>query len=223
MASSLLEGYEQQYGVITASITARTAKLSSATIGEDRRSVIQHIEKEVEEAKEILEQMGLEARELAAASRTKYQTRIQSYSVELDRLDGDFRKAKTSYYRAREDLLGESDQDYYDGSQKQSLIDNTEKLERGNRRLEVGYKVAIETEQIGNQIMTDLNEQRETIQRTRARLRDTDDELGISGRVLNRMVLRIMQNRLVIVGVVLLILFAIIVGVYFTVRKHNRN
>lgn len=223
MASSLLEGYEQQYGVITASITARTAKLSSATIGEDRRSVIQHIEKEVEEAKEILEQMGLEARELAAASRTKYQTRIQSYSVELDRLDGDFRKAKTSYYRAREDLLGESDQDYYDGSQKQSLIDNTEKLERGNRRLEVGYQVAIETEQIGNQIMTDLNEQRETIQRTRARLRDTDDELGISGRVLNRMVLRIMQNRLVIVGVVLLILFAIIVGVYFTVRKHNRN
>ncbi len=114
--------------------------------------------------------MGLEARELAAASRTKYQTRIQSYSVELDRLDGDFRKAKTSYYRAREDLLGESDQDYYDGSQKQSLIDNTEKLERGNRRLEVGYKVAIETEQIGNQIMTDLNEQRETIQRTRARV-----------------------------------------------------
>jgi vesicle transport through interaction with t-SNAREs 1 len=158
--------------------------------GEDRRTVIQHIEKELEEAKDIvsfdycyccyiffhyyhlqLEQMGLEVRELPSATRSKYQTRTQSYTAELTRLENDFKKAKNSYHKAREELLGEgsnSNEDYYD--QTQRLIDNTEKLERGAKRLEVGYRVAIETEQIGSQILTDLNHQKETIQRTRSRV-----------------------------------------------------
>ena len=115
--------------------------------------------------------MGLEVRELPSATRSKYQTRTQSYTAELTRLENDFKKAKNSYHKAREELLGEgsnSNEDYYD--QKQRLIDNTEKLERGAKRLEVGYRVAIETEQIGSQILTDLNHQKETIQRTRSRV-----------------------------------------------------
>ena len=52
-------------------------------------------------------------------------------------------------------------------------------------------------------------------------LRETDEDLGRSGRVLNRMVVRIMQNRLIILGLLLLILFVVIIGVYFTVRKHT--
>ena len=115
--------------------------------------------------------MGLEVRELPSAIRSKYQTRTQSYTAELTRLENDFKKAKNSYHKAREELLGEgsnSNEDYYD--QKQRLIDNTEKLERGAKRLEVGYRVAIETEQIGSQILTDLNHQKETIQRTRSRV-----------------------------------------------------
>ena len=54
--------------------------------------------------------------------------------------------------------------------QKQRLIDNSEKLERSSKRLEVGYRVAVETEEIGSRIMTDLNQQKETIQRTRSRV-----------------------------------------------------
>ena len=74
--ASLLDSYEQQYGIITASITARTAKLSTASAigkfklpspslliipsfgwfisGDDRRVVIQQIEKEIEEARDIV-------------------------------------------------------------------------------------------------------------------------------------------------------------------------
>jgi len=116
-----------------------------------------------------LEQMGLEIRELPPPMKSKYQTRIQSFTAELTRLENEFKKTRDSYERKREELLGEgSEENLY--SQKQRLIDNSEKLERGSKRLDVGYRVAIETEQIGNEILTDLNEQRETIQRTRNRV-----------------------------------------------------
>lgn len=136
-----------------------------------------------------LEQMGLEIRELNPASRNKFQTRIESYQTELTRLENEYKKNKISFDRKREELFG--DEDFND--QKQSLIDNNEKLERGKKRLDVGmecrfifpklgpcifvinlefigYRVAIETEAIGNEILTDLNQQRETIQRTRNRV-----------------------------------------------------
>ena len=52
-------------------------------------------------------------------------------------------------------------------------------------------------------------------------LRETDEELGRSGRVLNRMITRVMQNRLILLGLVLLIFFVIIIAVYFGVRKNH--
>ena len=117
--------------------------------------------------------MGLEIREQPAVARSKYQTRIQSYTAELRRLESDFEGARNSYRKARHELLGEGDDAGYGEDitdQKQRLLDNGERLERGTKRLEVGYRVAIETEEIGNQILTDLNQQRETIQRTRNRV-----------------------------------------------------
>ena len=117
-----------------------------------------------------LEQMGLEIRELGPPLKNKYQTRIESFTAELNRLENEFKRNKNSYERKREELLGEGGNEEHQYDQKQRLIDNTEKLERGNKRLEVGYRVAIETEAIGNEILTDLNQQRETIQKTRNRV-----------------------------------------------------
>jgi|ERR1712135_150970 len=217
--AALLDSYEQQYGIISASITAKTAKLSGTSLGEDRRIVIQQIVKELEEARDILEQMELEIRDLNSSGRSRYQTRIQSHSAELSRLENEFKKNKMQYAKQREELLGESLTPDDTDDQSRQLIDNTERLERGNRRLEAGYKIAIETEELGNSILTDLNHQRETMQKSRSRLRETDEELGRSGRVLNRMIVRIIQNRLIILGLVLLILVVVIIGVYFASRK----
>lgn len=111
--------------------------------------------------------MVLEVRELDSSSRNKYFTRIESYKAELSRLEKEFKIKKNLNNENREELFGDID-DFND--QKQLLIDNSEKLERGIKRLDVGYKVAIETEQIGNHVLNDLNQQRETIQRTRNRV-----------------------------------------------------
>lgn len=112
--------------------------------------------------------MELEVRELDAASRNKYFTRIKSYRVELSRLEKEFNNKRLHKSGDREELLGDAEAEETN-DQNQFLI-NSEKLERGKNRLEAGYQVIIETEQIGNNILADLNQQRETVHRTRNRV-----------------------------------------------------
>lgn len=56
------------------------------------------------------------------------------------------------------------------GEQRRKLLDNTERLERTGKTLSEGYRIAVETEQIGASVLQDLSLQRETIQRSRGRV-----------------------------------------------------
>ena len=53
------------------------------------------------------------------------------------------------------------------------------------------------------------------------KLRETDEELSRSGRLLNRMFGRIIQNRLVFIGLVFLAVIFIIITVYVKFRKSS--
>ena len=98
--------------------------------------------------------------------------------------------------------------------QRQQLLENSSRIERGTKRLEAGYSVAAETEELGAEILRDLHEQGETIERSRERLRQMNADIGKSSRVLSAMLLRVIQNRiaLLIIGLVLLIV-VIVTGV----------
>lgn len=69
----------------------------------------------------------------------------------------------------------ENDEVYDDwggvSEQHRKLLDNSERLERTGKSLAEGYRVVLETEQIGAAVLQDLSVQRETIQRSRGRVR----------------------------------------------------
>jgi len=54
--------------------------------------------------------------------------------------------------------------------QKQRLLDNSERVERTGQQLRAGYRVLLETEEIGASVLRDLNVQRETIEKSRNRV-----------------------------------------------------
>ncbi|KAE8589370.1 hypothetical protein XENTR_v10017542 [Xenopus tropicalis] len=193
--SSDFEGYEQDYAVLTAEITGRIGKVPRL-MGDEKKQMILNVEKQLEEARELLEQMDLEVREIPVQSRAMYSNRMRSYKQEMGKLDADFKRSRIAYSdEVRNELLGD------EGNSSESqliklreerahLLDNTERLERSSRRLEAGYQVAVETEQIGQNILENLNQDREKIQRARERLRETDANLGKSSRVLTGMLRR---------------------------------
>ncbi|XP_078499910.1 vesicle transport through interaction with t-SNAREs homolog 1A isoform X2 [Lissotriton helveticus] len=186
--SSDFEGYEQDYSVLSAEITGRIARIPKLAADEKKQMVAQ-VEKQLEEARELLEQMDLEVREIPAPSRAMYGARMRSYKQEFSKLEVDFKRSRIAYSdEVRNELLG--DDGISSESQRAHLLDNTEKLERSSRRLEAGYQIAVETEQIGQDILENLNHDREKIQRARERLRETDTNLGKSSRILTGMLRR---------------------------------
>ncbi|KAG5887478.1 hypothetical protein JTB14_008196 [Gonioctena quinquepunctata] len=215
---SLFENYEQQYSVLTADITAQVGLLT-ASATKDRRQLISNIEKHVEEAQELLEQMELEAREVEPAKRQRCRTKLDCYRAELKRLTLDYIKARSVRQGALYDSTEELSDVRISSDQKQRLLDNSDRVERTGRKLEEGYRIIVETEEIGTQVLKSLGEQGETIQRTRGRLREADEELGQSGRLMNSMIMRSLQQKVVLYAVCACFLIAICFGIYLGFKK----
>ncbi|XP_026968400.1 vesicle transport through interaction with t-SNAREs homolog 1A isoform X11 [Sagmatias obliquidens] len=149
--SSDFEGYEQDFAVLTAEITNKIARVPRLP-PDEKKQVVANVEKQLEEAKELLEQMDLEVREIPPQSRGMYSNRMRSYKQEMGKLETDFKRSRIAYSdEVRNELLGD------DGNSSENqliklreerahLLDNTERLERSSRRLEAGYQIAVETE-----------------------------------------------------------------------------
>ncbi|XP_059803823.1 vesicle transport through interaction with t-SNAREs homolog 1A isoform X2 [Hypanus sabinus] len=188
--SSDFEVYEQDFGTLTADITNKVGRIPKLS-GDDKKSMVANVEKQMEEARELLEQMDLEVREIPLQSRSLFSTRMKSYKQELAKLDKDFKRSRIAYsdeVNLRNELLG--DDGNTTENQRARLLDNTERLERSTRRLEAGYQLTVETEQIGQEILENLHHDKEKIQRARERLRETDTNLGKSSRILTGMLRR---------------------------------
>ncbi|XP_030058589.1 vesicle transport through interaction with t-SNAREs homolog 1A isoform X1 [Microcaecilia unicolor] len=216
--SSDFEGYEQDYAVLSADITGKVARIPKL-LGDEKKQIVATVEKQLEEARELLEQMDLEVREIPAQSRGMYSNRMRSYKQEMSKLEADFKRSRIAYSdEVRNELLG--DDGNSSENQRAHLLDNSERLERSSRRLEAGYQIAVETEQIGQDILENLNHDREKIQRARERLRETDANLGKSSRILTGMLRRIIQNRILVVTLAIAIVFTIVLAVFFSLRGH---
>jgi len=217
--SELYSDYEKQFGVLSADITAKIAKVPNLS-GEQKRNVVSDIEQRMEEAQELLEQMDLEVRGMSSGDKPKFSGRLKTYKDEVTRMEGDLRKAKIAFSdqeTARAELLA-GDDGAHSEDQRSRLLDNSEKMERSSRRLDGGLRMCIETEEIGNDILQNLERDRETITRTRERVRGTDGNLGKSSRILTGMMRRIIQNRILLIFICLMILTVIVVVIYFAVK-----
>ncbi|XP_070976617.1 vesicle transport through interaction with t-SNAREs homolog 1A-like isoform X2 [Oncorhynchus clarkii lewisi] len=139
--SSDFEAYEQDFGTLTAEITNKIGRIPKLG-GKEKTQLVLNVDKQLEEVRELMEQMDLEVREIPIQCRGMYQSRLKSYKGEMEKLEKDFRA---------------------------HLLDNTEKLERSSRRLEAGYQIAVETEQVCQEILANLHSDREKIQRSRDR------------------------------------------------------
>jgi len=220
---SLIYTYEKQFGQLTSDVTVKLGSINESR-GAEKKSLISATERQLDEAQELLEQMDLEVRELPNSERGKLMNRVKSYQNEFNNLETKLKKLKltslTNPSKLREDFLAYEDSGVDD--QKTRLLDNSERLENSSRRLDVGYRVATETEKIGQDILDNLHRDRETLTRSRQRLREGNANIGKSSRVLTSMMNRIMQNRLIMLLTMMSVVVMIVVFIYLSIKKHNR-
>ncbi|XP_076645284.1 vesicle transport through interaction with t-SNAREs 1a isoform X2 [Halictus rubicundus] len=218
--ASLIDNYEQEYAVLTADITAKIGRIRTQNSNE-RRTFVQDVDRQIKDAQELLEQMELEVRGVTGASRDRLRGRVESHRVELKRLTQEFQSAK----KPKEDSIELSRDDSWDNSitedQKERLLDASDRIDRSGRTLQNGYRMVLETEEIGSQVLKELHSQRETIQRGRGRLRDTDAELGRGSRLLSGMIFRNLQQRFILAAVALMLIIVGCVVVYYSFKSKS--
>jgi len=166
--------------------------------------------------------MEIEVQSLDRAVKSKAQVKLRGYKAELSKrhselvrvfcylllccmlmheLIGAQKEALSSIDRS--DLLGQyrddPDEDLeannLSGAQQQRarLLNGTDKLSDSSRRLEESHRIALETEDLGADILGNLRGQREQIEGTRDRLyqadRNIDRASGTLGKMIRRWVL----------------------------------
>ncbi len=78
--------------------------------------------------------------------------------------------------------------------------------------------VLLRSQELGSGILANLASQRETILRSHDTLRGADDNISKARKMLANMGRRLMQNKLIMFGIIGILLAAIIIIIYFKVK-----
>ncbi|RMC00458.1 hypothetical protein DUI87_23068 [Hirundo rustica rustica] len=99
-------------------------------------------------------------------------------------------------------------------SQRVLLLQGTDSLNRASESIERSHRIAAETDQIGTDIIEELGEQREQLERTKSRLVNTSENLSKSRKILRSMSRRVTTNKLLL-SIIIILELAILGGVVY--------
>ena len=87
-------------------------------------------------------------------------------------------------------------------------------MEKSTDKLREAYRTAMETETVGAQVMQDLHEQRQTLERSRGRLSKAGAGLARTSRVLKTMGRRALANKLLLWFMIAFLLLMMMMLIY---------
>lgn len=226
--ANLFDEYEQEFNDLLQGVQRDFATLAELS-GEKRKALVLRIENNLDAAEQNLRSMEMEALGVSSA-RDRLKPRVDNYKKELSNMRREFRRVKSAAStvatrKTREELLEEgtaTSDDYAAAEQdhRQRLLDGTRRLEQSSDHIQRSLQISHETEQIGGQILGDLYDQRQTIERTRQGLRDTNANVKGSRKLLSIMGRRDVLNKIILVAIILGLIGVIGIIVFFIVRPY---
>ncbi|WPK23410.1 hypothetical protein PUMCH_000649 [Australozyma saopauloensis] len=210
--ADLFSTYEQDFKL---ALQEAESKFSSVSTNSGLRTqTIRAIESATDEALEILDQMNIEVQNVPASSRSTFNTKIRQYRRDVDTIKTKLKGLTDEDSRAQLFGLRYTDEEagVHDDQRKQ-LLSNNASLERSTDRLRESQRIALETENIGGNILNDLRAQREQITNLRNTLLAADLYVDKSILTLKSMTRRITANKFIsyaIIGVLILLIFLVL-------------
>ncbi|GJN87347.1 hypothetical protein Rhopal_000296-T1 [Rhodotorula paludigena] len=219
MDSSVFAEYETDLVQLLKGVEDKLKGEAVTLRGDQRKSLFRRIERELEEADEIIEQMELEA-QTADVDKAELQGKLRTHKATLARHKQDLKSLAAG--ADRDDLLsvggssradhtaiemGRADSPSFSQAQAQrsQLLSASDKLADGQRRLEESQRLALETEDVGAGILRDLRGQRDVLEHTRDTLYEADGSIDRASGTLRKMVRRAYQQRAVTYAIIALL------------------
>lgn len=179
--------------------------------GEERKRLVRTFDERQGEAEEVLQGMEEELRAAPPSHRNAMNIKLRMYHRDLGKLQRDMKISAPG--SGSSVPVGGSHQGIYSSQNQQSthlqsqralLLQGTEALNNASQSIERSQRIANETEQIGTDIIEELGEQREQLDRTRNRLVNTGENLGRSRKILRSMARRLVTNKLLLAVIILM-------------------
>lgn len=210
--SELFSSYETEFKLVQADLNQKLDQIAESS-GEQRKAAIKQAERSLDEATELLDQMRMEKQNIPSAARSKVNVRFRNYSTDVDEVKRKLRALSDD----RKALFGDhyTDEPYDEHlEQRQQLLSGTERLERSSARLHDSQRIALETEEIGRNTLTDLYQQRETIEHARSGLLQSEGYVDTSIKTLRGMARRMATNRIITIAIITVLILLIIAVIY---------
>ncbi|KAF5735558.1 vesicle transport v-SNARE 13-like [Tripterygium wilfordii] len=220
--SEVFEGYERQYCEFSANLS-RKCTAAAALDGEKKKQKISEIKAGVDEAETLIRKMDLEARSLQPNVKAALLAKLREYKSDLNNLKSEVKRIASgnASLAARDELLesGMADALTASADQRGRLMMSTERLNHSSDRVKESRKTMLETEELGVSILQDLHQQRQSLLHAHNTLHGVDDNIGKSKKVLTNMSKRMSRNKWIIGTVIAVLVLAIILILYFKLRK----
>jgi len=212
--SDMFQSYKEDFLRIEGQIDLRVSQASGSRQGKDIESNdASALNQMLREADSAVKQMEFEAKTLP--NRDTLLRQVEDYRGRLGAMK---RKCNPIIHGAedmRSALLGNRNPTQaLSQDNRNRLMQTTTTLHDGVNRLEDARRQALETEDIGLGVMQDLQQQRETIQRTQGHVRDVGGNLNTSAKLLTDMARRAMTNRLILWAIIVILVLCNIMTIY---------
>jgi len=215
--TALFDSYAQDFQQLISSVREKVE--APGTNGEQRKAALRRVEMELDEADEMISQMEVEIQSMPQSVRGTYNTRVRTLKTELARWK---KSAKDLHLQSsRSELFNHStsggDDPYGDDAtnQRTRLLAGTQSLNDSSRRLEDSHRIALETEDVGADILRSLRVQREQIENTRETLQTADRSIDRASGTLKGMIKRMYQQRYVTWAIIAVLVILICLILWF--------
>lgn len=212
MSSEKFETLDEDVQVLFDILKRKFDNRLEQCFGEEKKQVISEIDRGIDEAKQAIFEMEVEARAAPGAFRMHMMARVRAHQETITKLAlllKSSQQAEMSMATSRGRLFDNQPSGYQqnqeiDDALKSTVRQGTVILDRTSQSLYRTTQVALESEEIGTGVVQELSQQREALLQTRERLTDTDAELGRSRRILKSMARVALTNKLVLMVIILL-------------------
>uniref|UniRef100_A0A8C9D7C2 Vesicle transport through interaction with t-SNAREs homolog 1B n=1 Tax=Panthera leo TaxID=9689 RepID=A0A8C9D7C2_PANLE len=179
---------------------------------EEKKKLIRDFDEKQQEANETLAEMEEELRYAPLSFRNPMMSKLRTYRKDLAKLH---REVRSTPLTATPGGRGDMKYGTYTVENEHMLSAQgpTQGL-NSQTSIERSHRIATETDQIGSEIIEELGEQRDQLERTKSRLVNTSENLSKSRKILRSMSRKVTTNKLLL-SIVILLELAILGGLVY--------
>jgi vesicle transport through interaction with t-SNAREs 1 len=212
----LFETYEGDFEEAVEMVREKIESIPKLS-GEQKRADIASAERFLEDAEETLQTMQLGIRSVNDAStQSDLQARVDEKEDELRTLKRELKEAEVKLSGDRASLFEGASKaiDTSSLSQRERSQATTLVMADDNDYLKEALVTSNRIIDTGGQVMVDLEAQRDRMEQTRDRFRGIDESLSSARRVMSAMWRRIVTNKLIIAGIILILVATIVLVIW---------